>query len=57
MLLAFVAFCVAVILFVVAFTGGHLTHDPQLAGLIALAVGLALAQLPYGPRWAKRNQP
>ncbi len=56
-MLSFAAFCVAVILFAVAFTGGHLTHDPQLAGLIAIAVGLTLAQLPYGPQWRRPPRP
>lgn len=55
-MLAFIAFAVAVIFLVVAFTGGHLTHDPQLAGLIAIAVGLALTRVPYGPQWP-RNRP
>lgn len=55
-MLAFICYVVATVLFIAGAEGNEfVTDNPGGYGLVFVALGLALAQLPYGPRWPNRN--
>lgn len=56
-MLAFISYVIATVLLIAGANGGEfVTDNPTGWGLVFVALGLALAQLPYGPRWP-RNGP
>lgn len=53
-MLAFICYVIAAVLFVAGAEGNEfVTDNPTGYGFVFVAVGLALAQLPWGPRWPR----
>ena len=53
-MLAFIAYVIAAVIFIVNALGSEFTDNPVMWGLFFVALGLALSQVPYGPQWPNR---